>query len=75
MASNTVVLYLTHVYDETIAGEYERLKRECEPACDARLPYDASSRRTRRGMASPPCTKVVSPGYTGGYGRLTTGLT
>ena len=48
MASHTVVLYLTHVYDDAIAAEYERVKRECEPACDVRLVYDASRWRARR---------------------------
>ena len=47
MASNTVVLYMTHVYDDAVAEEYERLKRECEPPYDVRLLYDASSRRAR----------------------------
>ena len=42
MTSDVAVLYLTHVYDAAVAVEYERLKRECEPACDVRLVYDAS---------------------------------
>ena len=48
MASNTVVLYMTHLYDNVVADEYERLKRQCERSHDVRLLYDASSRRARR---------------------------
>jgi len=53
MASNTVVLYMTHVYDGAVAEEYERLKLECEPSYDVRLLYDASSRRARRAGKRP----------------------
>lgn len=48
VGTNTVVLYMTHMYDEVIAGEYARLKRQCEPNYDVRLLYDASNWRTRR---------------------------
>ena len=53
MASNTVVLYLTHVYDDEIAAEYDRIKRECEHAYDVQLVYDASSRPARRARREP----------------------
>ena len=53
MASNTVVLYMTHLYDNVIAEEYERLRCQCEPRHDVRLLYDASSRRARRARRRP----------------------
>ena len=40
-SANEIVLFLTHVFDESTAAEYERLVSDCEGYCDTGLLYDA----------------------------------